>query len=88
MSQGTMERERGDDRHRDVSIERLNEMFNQPSAPEPDRTDAVDVDEARIGEFAPVEIGRRNSPHPSQLGRIGLRHAPFRRPQVEIYTGP
>jgi hypothetical protein len=35
MSSATIERERGDDRDPVVSIERLDEMFNQPDAEEP-----------------------------------------------------
>lgn len=35
MSAATLERERGDDRDPEVEIQKLQEMYDQPSAPEP-----------------------------------------------------
>jgi hypothetical protein len=88
MSAGleTMDRERGDDRNRDVSIERLEEMFGQPSYDESTARESEDPEflEPGIGEFAPVEA-RRNSLHPPQLGRLSLRYAYTRPLQTEIF---
>lgn len=77
MSAGTIERERGDDRNPDVSVERLNEMFSQPDAVEP--IYVSDMPQGAIGEFAPVSVEnekfRHSTRHPRHLGHITLRRA-------------
>lgn len=82
MHPSTLEGERGDDRDTEVSIERLQEMFDQPSVPDP--TDETIIHEAHIGEFSPLP-SRRHSLHPPRLGSIGLRHTYVRPLQTEIF---
>lgn len=78
MSAGTAEMERGDDRNPDVSVERLHEMFDQPSAEEP--TYVSDVRGAAIGEYVlmPLDVDRRSGRLPMHVGRAMVRRAHIR----------
>ena len=70
MSVETIDRERGDDRRAEVEIERLTEMYSQPSVP--DRvyiSDAPNVPQAGIGDIIPIH--RRHSA--TRIGGIATR---------------
>lgn len=76
MSAGIMEREYGDDRDPEVLLQRLQEMYNQPEAPEP--TYASEKPGVAVGEFAPVPLGRERGNYPTHLGRIATRRVHIR----------
>lgn len=46
MSAATLERERGDDRDPEVEIQKLQEMYDQPTVPEPSESRSLHVYEA------------------------------------------
>lgn len=77
MSIEVLEPERGDDRNPDISVERLEEMFNQPEAPEPERVYVSDTPGVAIGEIALRPL--RMDKYPRQLGNVAFRKA-FIRP--------
>lgn len=90
MSLGTIERERGDDRERDVSVERLNEMLSLPDATEPSYEPEVPV--ATIGEHTLVSLDidrRRGARLPLRMGRATVQRVvtwPIT-PPPDIYKG-
>lgn len=77
MTTETIERERGDDRDPNVSVERLHEIFNQPVVPEPRYrgyvSDAPEVPQAGIGDVVPMRLTR------SRVQRVGSSVLAFRR---------
>lgn len=84
MSVETLDREGGDDRQRDVVTQRLQEMLDQPDAPE--IVYASDAAERKAG-IGDIVLQPARSRYPRQLGGVALIRRAHMRPVSRTTLG-